>query len=217
MDFYIISALVICILLKRSPLIVGNQYDILTRCIPELKLQLFDTVEQFGRQRSRRIFRSTIVHGATSKKTLIIKRLPTFVSSYSDKELIDIDIVIEVIGGLHPAKEAVLTALSHGKSVVTANKELMAHHGEEIRRVAANHGCHIAFEASVLGGIPVIHTLQTYFSVNHIQGFRGIMNGVNCKFCLTVSASPPGIEWVQNPSEFAKCKHPRFKRQNGKI
>ena len=56
----------------------------------------------------------------------------------------DIDVVIEVIGGLHPAKEAVLTALSHGKSVVTANKELMARYGAEIRKVAANHGVHIA-------------------------------------------------------------------------
>jgi homoserine dehydrogenase len=91
----------------------------------------------------------------------------------------DIDVVIEVFGGIHPAKEAVLTALSHGKSVVTANKELMARHGEEIRSVAANNGVHIAYEASVLGGIPIIHTLQTYFSINHIQGFRGIMNGTS--------------------------------------
>lgn len=96
----------------------------------------------------------------------------------------DVDIVIEVIGGATVAKDAVLTALRHGKSVITANKELMARFGDEIRQTAAQHGAFVRHEASVLGGIPVLSTLETYFAMNQIRGLRGIFNGTS-NFILT--------------------------------
>ncbi|MFB5192134.1 homoserine dehydrogenase [Alicyclobacillus fastidiosus] len=91
----------------------------------------------------------------------------------------EIDVVIEVMGGIDTARDAVLTALRNGKSVVTANKEMMAKHGQEIRQVARDHGAYIRFEASVLAGIPVVHTLETYFQLSEILRLRGIMNGTS--------------------------------------
>lgn len=96
----------------------------------------------------------------------------------------DIEVVVEVMGGLHPAYEAVVTALSRGKHVVTANKELLATHGVELHRMAAEHGCTLLYEASVLGGVPVLHGLDTYFRANRITRIRGIVNGT-CNYILT--------------------------------
>ncbi|EPZ49185.1 homoserine dehydrogenase [Alicyclobacillus acidoterrestris] len=91
----------------------------------------------------------------------------------------DIDVVVEVMGGTDSARAAVLYALRHGKSVVTANKELMAKYGDEIRHVAREYGQYVRFEASVLAGIPVVHTLETYFHMSQIVRLRGIMNGTS--------------------------------------
>ncbi len=88
-----------------------------------------------------------------------------------------IDIVIELIGGINPAKEFVLRALNAGKNVVTANKALMATHGEEIMKAAEKAGVDIAFEASVGGGIPIIHPLKESLAANEISKVIGIVNG----------------------------------------
>jgi homoserine dehydrogenase len=89
----------------------------------------------------------------------------------------EIDIVVEVIGGTNPAKEFVLRALKSGRSVITANKELIAKHGEEILRTAEEEGVDIYFEASVGGGIPVIRPLKEDLAGNNITKIMGIVNG----------------------------------------
>ncbi|TDY50063.1 homoserine dehydrogenase [Alicyclobacillus sacchari] len=96
----------------------------------------------------------------------------------------DVDIVIEVMGGIDVAHDVVRHALENGKSVVTANKALMALHGEELRDLASKRGLFLRHEASVLGGIPVLHTLHTYFDLNRVQSLRGIVNGT-CNYILT--------------------------------
>ncbi|WP_230087830.1 homoserine dehydrogenase [Alicyclobacillus mali (ex Roth et al. 2021)] len=91
----------------------------------------------------------------------------------------DVDVVIEVMGGIDVAHEVVRTAIRAGKPVVTANKALMAAHGPELRALARDHGVAVRYEASVLGGVPAIHTLQTYFRVNRVTALRGIVNGTS--------------------------------------
>lgn len=95
-----------------------------------------------------------------------------------------IDLIIEVIGGADTAREAVLTAMSLGKSVVTANKELVARYGDELRKTAVKHQVQFRYEASALAGVPVVHPLQRYFTVNRVDSLRGIVNGT-CNYILT--------------------------------
>ncbi|MBM4311354.1 MAG: homoserine dehydrogenase [Deltaproteobacteria bacterium] len=90
-----------------------------------------------------------------------------------------IDIVIELIGGLEPARTLVLQALNNGKHVVTANKALLSHHGAELYAAAARHGVDIAFEASVAGGIPIIRAIRDGFASDRILNFYGILNGTS--------------------------------------
>jgi len=96
----------------------------------------------------------------------------------------DADIVVELIGGLEPAGEWVRRALQSGKSVVTANKQLIARHGTELVRLARQHNQHIAFGASVAGGIPVISGLQEGLAGDQLVQLRGILNGT-CNYILT--------------------------------
>ncbi len=89
----------------------------------------------------------------------------------------EIDIVIELIGGIHPALEMVTGALAAGKSVVTANKDLVASHGAELFQLANAHGADFFFEASVAGGIPVLKALKDSLAANNIVEIMGIVNG----------------------------------------
>lgn len=89
----------------------------------------------------------------------------------------EIDIVIEVMGGIELAKGYILEALDRGKHVVTANKDLMALHGQEILAKASEKGCDVLYEASVAGGIPIIRTLVEGFSSDRITKIMGIVNG----------------------------------------
>lgn len=89
----------------------------------------------------------------------------------------DLDIFIELIGGLEPARTFVLKAIERGKHVVTANKALLATHGFEIFEAAAARGVEVGFEASVGGGIPCIKAIKEGLSANNIQTVMGIMNG----------------------------------------
>lgn len=88
-----------------------------------------------------------------------------------------IDVIIELIGGTGVAREVVLKALAAGKSVVSANKALMASHGEEVMQAAESHGVDIRFEASVGGGIPIIEPLKHSLTSNEITKVMGIVNG----------------------------------------
>lgn len=88
-----------------------------------------------------------------------------------------IDVVVEVMGGIEPAKTYILAALENGKHIVTANKDLMALHGAEILAKAAEKNCDVFYEASVAGGIPIIRTLIEGFSSDRITKIMGIVNG----------------------------------------
>ncbi|MBL1351933.1 MAG: homoserine dehydrogenase [Zetaproteobacteria bacterium] len=96
----------------------------------------------------------------------------------------DIDLVIELIGGYEPARTFVATAIEHGKHVVTANKALIAKHGEELFPLAEKHGVAIGFEAAVAGGIPCLKALREGLAANAIESVYGILNGT-CNFILT--------------------------------
>lgn len=96
----------------------------------------------------------------------------------------EIDVVVELIGGYTVAKELVLTAIANGKHVVTANKALLAVHGNEIFKAAADKGVVVAFEAAVAGGIPIIKALREGLSANKVEWVAGIINGTT-NFILT--------------------------------
>lgn len=89
----------------------------------------------------------------------------------------DIDIVIEVMGGVDPARELILAAMESGKSVITANKALLAAHGVELYQAAAKHGVDLYYEASVAGGIPIIRPLRESLAGDHVRRIMGIVNG----------------------------------------
>lgn len=96
----------------------------------------------------------------------------------------DVDVVVELIGGTGVAKKFILQALEAGKSVVTANKKLLAECGAELFRAAAEHEADLLFEASVGGGIPIIKALREGLCANHIECMYGILNGT-CNYILT--------------------------------
>nr|VFJ67239.1 MAG: homoserine dehydrogenase [Candidatus Kentron sp. FW] len=96
----------------------------------------------------------------------------------------DIDIVVELFGGMEPARSLVLQAIANGKHIVTANKALIAHHGNEIFQAASANNVIVAFEAAVGGGIPIIKALREGLSANHIEWVAGIINGTG-NFILT--------------------------------
>ena len=89
----------------------------------------------------------------------------------------DIDVVVELIGGTGVAKDLVLQAIANGKHVVTANKALLAMHGNEIFAAARSRGVMIGFEAAVAGGVPIIKALREGLTANRIQWIAGIING----------------------------------------
>ncbi|MHC5224903.1 homoserine dehydrogenase [Ignatzschineria sp. LJL83] len=108
----------------------------------------------------------------------------------------DIDIVIELIGGIEPAFTYIKTALSNGKSVITANKELIAIHGNELLKIAEDNNVFLRFEASVAGGIPILKVLREGLAANSIDSVMGIINGTS-NYILT--------EMTDKGSEFADC------------
>jgi homoserine dehydrogenase len=96
----------------------------------------------------------------------------------------DVDVVIELVGGYDPALELVMTAIKNGKHVVTANKALIAMHGNEIFQAAERQGVNVVFEAAVAGGIPIIKAIREGLSANRIEWLAGIINGTG-NFILT--------------------------------
>ncbi|MGO9434432.1 MAG: homoserine dehydrogenase [Terracidiphilus sp.] len=96
----------------------------------------------------------------------------------------DADIIVELIGGLHPAEDLVRSALKAGKSVVTANKQLIARHGPDLLQLASANGCQLEFGASVAGGVPVLPALRTGLSGDRLHGIAGILNGT-CNYILS--------------------------------
>ena len=96
----------------------------------------------------------------------------------------DVDIVVELIGGCGLAKDLVMKAIENGKHVVTANKALIAMHGQEIMKAATEQGVNVCYEAAVAGGIPIIKAIREGLAANQIQWIAGIINGTG-NFILT--------------------------------
>jgi len=96
----------------------------------------------------------------------------------------DADVIVELVGGLNPAGTWVRRAIEAGKSVVTANKKLIAYHGVELERLAADKGGHLKYGAAVAGGIPVIPGLEQGLAGDRIRRTEGILNGT-CNFILS--------------------------------
>ena len=91
----------------------------------------------------------------------------------------DVDIVVELVGGIEPARTFILQAIANGKHVVTANKALLARHGNEIFAAAHANGVMVAFEGAVAGGIPIIKALREGLTANRIEWIAGIINGTS--------------------------------------
>ena len=115
-----------------------------------------------------------------SKTALIKKGIAKNVTCDCIEDIVNdssISIVVETMGGISPAKDYIIKILSCGKSVVTANKELLAKHGAELEQAAKLSGSSIYFEAAVAGGIPIIKVLQEGMQANNLQRAIGIVNG----------------------------------------
>ncbi|OGX39655.1 MAG: hypothetical protein A3G91_02600 [Omnitrophica WOR_2 bacterium RIFCSPLOWO2_12_FULL_50_9] len=108
----------------------------------------------------------------------------------------NIEVVIELIGGMHPAEEIVTTALKKGKHVITANKELIANEGKRLFQLAKAQNCQLCFESSVGAGIPIIKMITEGLAGNTYGEFYGIINGT-CNFILT--------EMTKNHLSFSKA------------
>jgi homoserine dehydrogenase len=113
------------------------------------------------------------------RKGLALSELPLTTDAAKVVDDPDIDIVVELIGGLEPAKRLILRALQNGKHVVTANKALLATHGEELYTEAREHGRMLAFEAAVAGGIPLIRSVKEGLVANRFSLLYGIVNGTS--------------------------------------
>lgn len=108
----------------------------------------------------------------------------TWTSDFEEVLRSDADVVVEVVGGLEPAADWIRQALEAGKSVVTANKQVMAHAGAELLRVAAERERHLLFEAAVAGGVPVIRAVREGLAGDRLQRVLGVLNGT-CNYVLT--------------------------------
>ena len=138
---------------------------------------------------ARRVGRSVIVTHASArdlgrKREVDLNGITVVSDAMNIARDADVDVVVEVVGGHGIAKDAILAALARGKPVVTANKALLAEHGNAIFDAARAAGVPVAFEASVAGGIPVIKAMREGLAANRIDRVYGILNGT-CNYILT--------------------------------
>ncbi|MBF0144708.1 MAG: homoserine dehydrogenase [Magnetococcales bacterium] len=96
----------------------------------------------------------------------------------------DVDVVVELMGGLDPAERLLLSALDHGKHVVTANKALIAERGMNLFETAQKNNRELSFEAAVAGAVPIVKAIRESLAANHIESIHGILNGT-CNYILT--------------------------------
>ena len=108
---------------------------------------------------------------------IVSSAIPIVGDAFELVESKEIDLVVELIGGTGIAKDLVKQALLNGKHVVTANKALIAMHGEELFAVAEDNNVQLAYEAAVAGGIPIIKALREGLAANKIEWIAGIVNG----------------------------------------
>ena len=122
--------------------------------------------------------------GVARKRVDWVPANVTWTENIHDVLLSDVDVVLELAGGLDPAGEWVRKALDAGKSVVTANKKLIAEQGIALDKLARSNGCHLFYGAAVAGGVPVIPGVQQGLAGDRITRIEGILNGT-CNFILS--------------------------------
>jgi len=132
-----------------------------------------------------------------------IKLKPGVLTRRADKVIKDpeVDIVMELMGGIEPARTYVLQAIQHKKHIVTANKALLALHGDEIFKEACDFGVKVKFEASVGGGIPLIRSIQEGLVANRIQSIFGILNGTSNYILSKMTNERKGFKEVLKESQ----------------
>ena len=137
--------------------------------------------------------RADAVEAATGRRVELAGTLTRSEGEFS--EILDrSDLVVELIGGTDPAREYVLEALRAGRPVVTANKQLLAQHGDELFGVAREAGVQLRFEAAVAGVIPIVRAIQESFGVTEIDKVFGIVNGTTNFILSEMAASGIGYE-----------------------
>ena len=147
----------------------GGTWEVLKRNAGEIR-----------RRAGRAISITQVADKAVSRAKKITQGKAKVVSdAFSVARSPDIDIVVELIGGTRIAKDLVLEAIANGKHVVTANKALLATHGNRIFAAAQKKGVMVAFEAAVAGGVPIIKALREGLSANRIEWIAGIINGTS--------------------------------------
>ncbi len=147
----------------------GGTWDVLNRNADEIQ-----------RRAGRAIRITHVADKDVSKARKLVGRKAQVVSdAFALVRGNDVEIVVELIGGYTIAKDLVLEAIRHGKHVVTANKALLATHGNEIFAAAQKKGVMVAFEAAVAGGVPIIKALREGLSANRIEWIAGIINGTS--------------------------------------
>jgi homoserine dehydrogenase len=139
--------------------------------------------------------RAEAVEAATGRRPEIAGVLTRGEGDF-DSILADADLVVELMGGTDPAREYVLAALRTGKPVVTANKQLLAQHGDELFAVAREAGVQLRFEAAVAAVIPIVRTIQESFGVTEISKVFGIVNGTTNFILTEMAASGAGYDEV---------------------
>ena len=147
----------------------GGTWEVLNRNADEIQ-----------RRAGRAINISVVADKAVDRaKSIVGEKAKIVDDAFSVVRGKDVEIVVELIGGYTIAKELVLEAIRHGKHVVTANKALLATHGNEIFAAAQKKGVMVAFEASVAGGVPIIKALREGLAANRIEWIAGIINGTS--------------------------------------
>jgi homoserine dehydrogenase len=147
----------------------GGTWEVLNRNADEI------------RRRAGRAIRITRVadKAVAAARKIVGKKASVTADAFVVTKAKDVEIVVELIGGTTIAKALVLDAIAHGKHVVTANKALLATHGNEVFAAAQKKGVMVAFEASVAGGIPIIKALREGLAANRIEWIAGIINGTS--------------------------------------
>jgi len=145
----------------------GGTYEVLTRNAHEIARRAGRPIE--------------VVAVAARDEAKARRVVPTIIPVSADFQAVvssgEVDVVVEVMGGIEPARSLILSAIANGKHIVTANKALLAQHGDEIFTAARERDVIVAFEAAVAGGIPIIKALREGLVANRIGWIAGIING----------------------------------------
>ncbi|XXQ69409.1 homoserine dehydrogenase [Neisseriaceae bacterium B1] len=140
---------------------------------------LRDNAAEISRRLGRSVRVAAVCDRSQERVTELCPKANFFADPFELVKQPEIDIVVELFGGTGIAKDAVLSAIEHGKHIVTANKKLLAEYGNEIFALAEKKNVMVQFEAAVAGGIPIIKALREGLAANRINSIAGIINGTS--------------------------------------